>query len=220
MSEVTEREPVLLGASAGEAPPPVEAPPVPAQPAPARPKAPSKPSEPAGGGAKRAGRRDSAVESRGDPSVVHVAGFWQRLVGGLIDTAIILPLGLLFTWIAVSVSDMSLPPSRMRQIDFWVDQLLATNPVLMTGVVMILAVGAVYLLVFQILLGRTVGMRVMKMRIIDVWGDRPTIARCAARTAGYLVGVGTIALGFLWVGFDSEKRGLHDWIAGTYVIKA
>jgi uncharacterized RDD family membrane protein YckC len=27
-------------------------------------------------------------------------------------------------------------------------------------------------------------------------------------------------LGFFWVGFDSEKRGLHDWIAGTYVIKA
>jgi uncharacterized RDD family membrane protein YckC len=29
-----------------------------------------------------------------------------------------------------------------------------------------------------------------------------------------------VMLGFLWVGFDSEKRGLHDWIAGTYVIKA
>jgi uncharacterized RDD family membrane protein YckC len=204
MSEVTEREPVLLGAGAGEAPPPVEAP---APPPVAPPKAPPR-------------AKPKAVEPRSDPSTVHVAGFWQRFVGGLIDTAIILPLGLLFTWIAVSISDMSLPPSRMRQIDFWVDQLLATNPVLMTAVVMILAVGAIYLLIFQILLGRTLGMRVMKMRIIDVWGDRPTIARCAARTAGYLVGVGTIALGFLWVGFDSEKRGLHDWIAGTYVIKA
>jgi uncharacterized RDD family membrane protein YckC len=26
-------------------------------------------------------------------------------------------------------------------------------------------------------------------------------------------------LGFLWIGFDSEKRGLHDWIAGTYVVR-
>jgi uncharacterized RDD family membrane protein YckC len=24
----------------------------------------------------------------------------------------------------------------------------------------------------------------------------------------------------LWMGFDSEKRGLQDWIAGTYVIRA
>jgi uncharacterized RDD family membrane protein YckC len=24
----------------------------------------------------------------------------------------------------------------------------------------------------------------------------------------------------LWIGFDREKRGLHDWIADTYVVKA
>ena len=29
----------------------------------------------------------------------------------------------------------------------------------------------------------------------------------------------TLFLGFLWIGFDSEKRGLQDWIAGTYVIR-
>ena len=40
------------------------------------------------------------------------------------------------------------------------------------------------------------------------------------RCAGYLAGVATLFLGFLWMGFDSEKRGLHDWIAGTYVIRA
>jgi uncharacterized RDD family membrane protein YckC len=85
---------------------------------------------------------------------------------------------------------------------------------------MILIVAIVYLMVFQVMMGRTLGMRVLKMRVIDVWGDRPSIARCAARTAGYLAGLATVMLGFLWVGFDSEKRGLHDWIAGTYVIRA
>ena len=53
--------------------------------------------------------------------------------------------------------------------------------------------------------------------------DRPrpaAPARSLARCAGYLAGVVTLFLGFLWVGFDSEKRGLHDWIAGTYVIRA
>jgi uncharacterized RDD family membrane protein YckC len=59
-----------------------------------------------------------------------------------------------------------------------------------------------------------------KIRIIDVFGDRPSPARCIARVAGYLAGVATLFLGFLWMGFDSEKRGLHDWIAGTYVIRA
>jgi uncharacterized RDD family membrane protein YckC len=29
----------------------------------------------------------------------------------------------------------------------------------------------------------------------------------------------TLSLGYLWIAFDAEKRGLHDWIAGTYVIR-
>jgi uncharacterized RDD family membrane protein YckC len=29
-----------------------------------------------------------------------------------------------------------------------------------------------------------------------------------------------LALGFLWIGFDREKRGLHDWLADTYVVRA
>jgi hypothetical protein len=40
-----------------------------------------------------------------------------------------------------------------------------------------------------------------------------------ARCAGYLAGIATLFLGFLWIGFDHEKRGLQDWIAGTYVIR-
>jgi uncharacterized RDD family membrane protein YckC len=68
-------------------------------------------------------------------------------------------------------------------------------------------------------LGRTLGMRVLKMKVIDVYGDPPSPARCAARCAGYLASIATLFLGFLWIGFDSEKRGLQDWIAGTYVIR-
>ncbi len=97
---------------------------------------------------------------------------------------------------------------------------LATDPALVMGIVLFTAIGMTYLLVFHIVLGRTLGMRVMKIRVIDVYGDRPSPARCAARCAGYLAGVATLVLGFLWMGFDSEKRGLQDWIAGTYVIRA
>ena len=82
------------------------------------------------------------------------------------------------------------------------------------------AIAVLYLLVFQIALGRTLGMRLLRIKIIDVYGDRPSAARCAVRCAGYLAGLATLLLGFLWMGFDSEKRGLHDWVAGTYVIRA
>ena len=34
-----------------------------------------------------------------------------------------------------------------------------------------------------------------------------------------MAGLATLGLGFLWIAFDSEKRGLHDWLSGTYVVK-
>jgi uncharacterized RDD family membrane protein YckC len=86
--------------------------------------------------------------------------------------------------------------------------------------VLFCAIGLTYLLLFQIVVGRTLGMRAMQIKIIDIYGDRPSAARCVARCAGYIAGVATLFLGFLWMGFDSEKRGLQDWIAGTYVIRA
>ena len=54
----------------------------------------------------------------------------------------------------------------------------------------------------------------------EIWTSVVAKPRCLARCGGYLAGVATLFLGFLWMGFDSEKRGLQDWIAGTYVIRA
>jgi uncharacterized RDD family membrane protein YckC len=58
------------------------------------------------------------------------------------------------------------------------------------------------------------------VRVIDLYGDQPSILRTAARTAAYLASLATLGLGFFWIGFDSEKRALHDWLAGTYVVVA
>jgi uncharacterized RDD family membrane protein YckC len=62
-------------------------------------------------------------------------------------------------------------------------------------------------------------MRAVKIRIIDLYGDEPSTRRALLRTVGYLAGFATLGLGFLWVGFDAERRGLHDWLSGTYVVK-
>lgn len=158
---------------------------------------------------------------RGVPTV-HVVGFWKRLVAGVIDLAIVAPASLLVTLLASKLAGVHLPPSNLGllDIDQWVDLVLATDPALVMGFGLGTAIGMTYLLVMHIVVGRTLGMRVMKMRIIDVYGDRPSPARSAARCAGYLASAATLFLGFLWIGFDSEKRALQDWIAGTYVIRA
>lgn len=213
---MSEREPALLGDAPGEPAADAEASRSAADP-PAREERPARPTQPA------KPRRERHATARPAPPkgapVVHVAGFWRRLGAAMIDLAVIVPVGLLLGWIATSIAGVSLPPSRMRSLDFWLDLVLDSDPALVTGAVMIVVAAVAYLLAFQALLGRTLGMRALGLRVIDVWGDRPSVARCAARTAGYLASVATAMLGFLWVGFDREKRGLHDWIAGTYVIK-
>ena len=158
--------------------------------------------------------------SRVQRPVFHVAGFWHRMAAAAIDLAILLPVSLIMAWLAGALSGVHLPASRHYGIDFWLDLLLVGDPALIGITVITLAIATVYVLVFQITLAYTPGMRLMKLRIIDPYGDRPTTSRAAIRTSGYLVSVLTLGLGFLWVGFDSEKRGLHDWIAGTHVVKA
>jgi len=163
---------------------------------------------------QRPGKREA-------PSV-WVVGFWKRLAAGLIDFAVILPAALLVIFVASKAGGVHLPARNMKlmDVDMWIDLVLASDPALVMGFVLFLAITVTYLLVFHITLGRTLGMRVMKIKVIDVYGDPPSPARCVARCAGYLAGIATLFLGFLWIGFDSEKRGLQDWIAGTYVIKA
>ena len=160
--------------------------------------------------------------SRREAPTVHVVGFWKRALAAVIDLGIVVPVALLVTLIVSKIAGVHLPPKNMKlfDVDLWIDLVLATDPALLMGLVLVLAVGMTYLVVFHIVLGRTLGMRVMKIKVIDIYGDPPSPARSLARCAGYLASVATLFLGFLWVGFDSEKRGLHDWIAGTYVIRA
>jgi uncharacterized RDD family membrane protein YckC len=169
----------------------------------------------------RASAPELRPSARGAPTV-YVVGFWRRLAAAIVDLAIVIPVSLIITLIVSKIGGVHLPPSNIRllDVDLWIDLVLATDPALLMAFVLFTGIGMTYLLVFHIVLGRTLGMRLFKMRVIDVDGDRPSPARCIARCAGYLAGVATLFLGFLWMGFDSEKRGLHDWIAGTYVIRA
>lgn len=162
--------------------------------------------------------RTSPTARRPEAPTVYVAGFWRRAVAMVVDAAIFLPVAALLTAVVASIASIRLPPGRPSQPDFWLDLLLASDPVVVTAVAIGLAVASLYLFVFQATLGQTLGMRALGVRVIDVYGQPPSFVRSGLRTLGYLAGWATLFLGFFWIGFDAEKRGLHDWIAGTYVV--
>jgi hypothetical protein len=87
------------------------------------------------------------------------------------------------------------------------------------ALVLFIAIALTYLLVFHI----TARPHARHARTEDenhrrLWRSSVSSAMRGA-LCGYLAGVATLFLGFLWIGFDNEKRGLQDWIAGTYVIR-
>lgn len=152
--------------------------------------------------------------------VFTAAGFWRRCAGAAVDAAAVVPVALLFTWLCGRLVGLALPPSRYRGLDFWLDLVLTVDPAIWATITLSATIASIYLVVFQATLGCTPGMRAVRIRVIDVYGEPPTLARSALRTVGYLAIPLTLGLGFLWAGFDRERRGLHDWLAGTYVVRA
>lgn len=148
--------------------------------------------------------------------VVYVAGFWRRLAAELIDLACLSPMLLLSLWLVARTTDVALLSFRPEVLlDLVLDGGAALYGVvgLCGGLIML------YEVLFLATTGRTPGMSLLRVRAIDVYGERPQWWRAAVRVLGSLFGAALIGLGLLWIGFDREKRGLHDRLAGTYVIR-
>jgi uncharacterized RDD family membrane protein YckC len=67
------------------------------------------------------------------------------------------------------------------------------------------------------MLGRTPGMMVMGVRVVDTSLRRPGVVRSFVRCLGYSVSA-ILFLGFVWAVFDARHQGFHDKIARTLVV--
>lgn len=153
-----------------------------------------------------------------DAPVVRVAGLLRRMGAALVDALCLTPAIALLGWLAFRVTGVRAPAElRFESIL----ELFLEGGSLFYGVLgMAVAIMLLYGFLFIVTTGATPGLRLLRLRVIDLYGDPPSWWRVVLRGLGLLVGVGLLGLGVLWVGFDREKRGLHDWIAGTYVIRA
>lgn len=131
-------------------------------------------------------------------------GFWRRVGATIIDTLLLLcitmPLLLavygkkyfLMTGIIVGTADF---------IISWV-------------------IPAIIVLVFWMRVGATPGKMAMSARIVDAeTGGELTLPQSLVRYLGYFASIIPFFVGFIWVAFDAKKRGWHDLIAGTVVVR-
>jgi uncharacterized RDD family membrane protein YckC len=69
-------------------------------------------------------------------------------------------------------------------------------------------------------MGQTVGMMPFGLRIVrNADGGKITWGNAVMRYIGLIVAFICIFIGVIWVAFDARKRGWHDMIGGTVVIK-
>ncbi|MBK8482479.1 MAG: RDD family protein [Proteobacteria bacterium] len=162
----------------------------------------------------------TAATRSADAPVVYVVGIWRRAAAALIDALALLPLLLLAawvtTWVAPRVTAQALP---QRHAEIVIELLLRGDPALVALLVIFALLGTLYQVVFIAALGATPGLRLLRATVIDTFGARPSAWRVLLRCAGQALGLLLLGLGLLWAAFDAEKRGLQDWLAGTYVIR-
>ena len=147
-----------------------------------------------------------------------MAGFWRRALAALLDLAIIAPVVVGLAWLAKLLTGYRLPTVSKVRLETFLEMVIGGEGMLYSMVAMVMLLVLLYLALFLLISGATPGLKVFKLRVVNVYGQSPEFWRVALRCLGFVLSCGLMGLGFFWIGFDREKRGLQDWVAGTYVI--
>lgn len=160
------------------------------------------------------------LASGADARRVRVIGFWYRVLAGTVDLVLLVPLLMLFAAVTAAAGGREMRSVSEIGPSYLVELALEGGVGGMAALWMAALVGLLYFVVFHALRGQTLGERLLGIRVIDEWGETPSLPRVLLRTVAGVVSLAGGCLGFLWIAFDREKRGLHDWVAGTYVVRA
>ena len=125
------------------------------------------------------------------PIEMRCAGFGIRFVAYFIDAVILGVIG----WILILIFGLAL-----------------------AGGYIVWIIDIVYIIGFWTWRGQTPGKMAAGVKIVKTDESPIGFGRAIVRCIGWWVSVLTLSIVFLWIIWDSRKQGLHDKIAGTYVV--
>lgn len=76
-----------------------------------------------------------------------------------------------------------------------------------------------YFVVFWATTGQTLGKMAMGIKVVGIDGTPISWGKAILRYIGYIISGLVLALGFIWIAFDSQRQGWHDKIASTVVVR-
>lgn len=148
-------------------------------------------------------KADLGYQNELDVSDIEYAGFWRRTAAHFIDGVIVLiilvpTLFLFFSSNVAQYGDVSAAISILIQY-------------VITPIVVI---------AFWKKKGGTPGKLLMGVKVVSANTlETASTGRLIIRYLGYIPSSLVLFIGFIWVAFDEKKRGWHDLLAGTVVIK-
>lgn len=135
------------------------------------------------------------------------ASFWERFFAFVVDFLILLILAglllLMYVLLGTSLSEADEKTQAMGACSQVV--LLFLWPVFC----------AAYFVIFWVRKGQTPGKMVVGLKVVQADGAPLALSKAFIRCLGYI----TVWLLFPMIAFDSQKQGLHDKMANTYVVR-
>jgi uncharacterized RDD family membrane protein YckC len=136
------------------------------------------------------------------PPPLEFGGFWIRFGAYVIDALILALIGIPLGLVAGVQSLQS--PGELPTWSYLISFLI----------------GVAYFVGFWVRSGSTLGMSALGLQVVrDADGGPITWGKALVRWVGLVISFWILFIGVIWVAFDSRKRGWHDLMAGTVVIR-
>jgi uncharacterized RDD family membrane protein YckC len=132
------------------------------------------------------------------------AGFWVRFLAYFMD-AVILTVVFAVVWTTISGEPVT--------------NFLEPNEGFTTAEIYRLLAEMLYFTIAIAIWSTTLGKRPLRLYVVRTDGSRVGVLRAAARFFAYFVSILTLGIGFIMIGVRKDKRGLHDLICDTVVIR-
>jgi uncharacterized RDD family membrane protein YckC len=140
------------------------------------------------------------------PAAVRYAGFWIRFVAYLIDSVVLSIAGSIIG--AIFGVGLAMSGGGERSL---------TAGAYLIGVVV---AWLYFALMESSERGATLGKMAVGVRVVTEQGQRLSFANATGRYFAKFISAIILCIGFIMIAFTDRKRGLHDMIAGTLVIKS
>jgi membrane protease YdiL (CAAX protease family)/uncharacterized RDD family membrane protein YckC len=139
------------------------------------------------------------------------AGFWRRAGAALVDV------GLLLVLLVVALSVIGAVGGQRQDTGTTTDSRYLLYAAFVQAAVFL---GPLLYMGISWRSGATVGLRAVGCRLIDdTSGDRPSSEQVLLRLVGSFYSALALGIGFVWIGVDQDKRGWHDLISHTRVVR-